>query len=103
AVCTPPHLVASRSIFAPVSVGLARVSDGEDPLALIKNAELALAAAKRQGGGAAMAYETGLEDIAPGDAVKLESELRQALEQKQLEVHYQPIMRLADGCVAGFE
>ncbi len=48
----PPHLVAGRSIFAPVSVGLARGSDSDDPLALIKNAELALIAAKRQGGAA---------------------------------------------------
>lgn len=102
-VCTPPHLVAGRSIFAPVSVGLARGADSDDPLALIKNAELALIAAKRQGGGAALVYDSGLDESAPGDAVKLESELRQALAQEQLEIHYQPIMRLADGSVAGFE
>jgi diguanylate cyclase (GGDEF)-like protein/PAS domain S-box-containing protein len=102
-VCAPPHLVAGRSIFAPVSIGLARGSDGDDPLALIKNAELALGAAKRQGGGSAVLYESALDEIAPGDAVRLESELRHALEQKQLEVHYQPIMRLADSSVAGFE
>jgi diguanylate cyclase (GGDEF)-like protein len=102
-VCAPPHQIGGRSIFAPVSIGLARGSDGDDPLALIKNAELALGAAKRQGGGAAMIYESDLDEIAPGDAVELESELRQALEQGQLEVHYQPIMRMAEGCVAGFE
>jgi EAL domain-containing protein (putative c-di-GMP-specific phosphodiesterase class I) len=50
-----------------------------------------------------MLYDSGLEDSAPGDAVELESALRQALEQDQLEVHYQPIMRLAEGSVAGFE
>ncbi len=102
-VCAPPHLVVNRSIFAPVSIGLARGSDGDDPLTLIKNAELALIAAKRQGGGAAILYESGLEETDPGDAVALESELRQALEQGELEVYYQPIMRLADSSVAGFE
>ena len=102
-ICAPPHLVSGRSIFAPVSIGLARGSDGDDPLALIKNAELALISAKRQGGAAAMLYESGLEEVDPGDAVALESELRQALEQGQLEVYYQPIMRLADASVAGFE
>jgi diguanylate cyclase (GGDEF)-like protein/PAS domain S-box-containing protein len=102
-VCTPPHQVSGRSIFAPVSVGLARGSDGDDPLTLIKNAELALIAAKRQGGGAAMLYESDLDEVAPGDAVKLETELRQALEQGEIEVHYQPIMRMADASVAGFE
>jgi EAL domain-containing protein (putative c-di-GMP-specific phosphodiesterase class I) len=50
-----------------------------------------------------MLYESGLDEASPGDAVALESELRQALEQGQLEVHYQPIMRLADASVAGFE
>jgi diguanylate cyclase (GGDEF)-like protein len=102
-VCTPPHQVAGRSIFAPVSVGLARGCDGDDPLTLIKNAELALIAAKRQGGAAAILYASDLEDFAPGDAVKLETELRQALEQGELDVHYQPIMRMADASVAGFE
>ena len=102
-ICTPPHQVSGRSIFAPVSVGLARGSDGDDPLTLIKNAELALIAAKRQGGGAAILYESDLEEVSPGDAVKLETELRQALELNQIEVHYQPIMRMADASVAGFE
>ena len=102
-LCMPPHQVSGRSIFAPVSVGLARGSDGDDPLALIKNAELALIAAKRQGGSAAMLYESDLDEVSPGDAVKLESELRQALELGQIEIYYQPIMRMADASVAGFE
>src|SRR5207302_3481778 len=75
----------------------------EDPFALIKNAELALIAAKRQGGVCARLYSTELEKLAPGDSVALESELRHALAAGQLEVFYQPIIRLADRSVAGFE
>ena len=65
-VCAPPHLVAGRSIFAPVSVGLARGQESDDPLALIKNAELALFAAKRQGGASALVYAPGLEEQEDG-------------------------------------
>jgi diguanylate cyclase (GGDEF)-like protein/PAS domain S-box-containing protein len=92
-----------RSVFAPVSVGMTVGADAEDPLDLLKNAELALIQAKRQGGGCARVYARELEALAPGDAVTLEAELRRALDEKQLDVFYQPIIRLADGSVAGFE
>ncbi|HEY5348038.1 MAG TPA: GGDEF domain-containing phosphodiesterase, partial [Rhizomicrobium sp.] len=101
--CAASHAYGERSIFAPASVGLALAADAEDPLALIKNAELALAEAKRQGGACARLYTPALEAHAPGDAVALESDLRRALEEKQLEVFYQPITRLSDRSVAGFE
>ena len=41
--------------------------------------------------------------MAPGDSVALESELRHALSAQQLDVFYQPIVRLTDRSVAGFE
>jgi EAL domain-containing protein (putative c-di-GMP-specific phosphodiesterase class I) len=37
------------------------------------------------------------------DKMKLESELRGALAREELEVHYQPMVRLSDGEVVGFE
>ena len=101
--CTVPHTHGGRTIFAPASVGVALGADCEDPLALIKNAELALGEAKRQGGGAARLYGRDLEMRALGDAVALETDLRRALEEKQLDVFYQPIIRLSDRSVAGFE
>jgi len=72
-------------------------------LALIKNAELALIAAKRQGGASARLYSAEMENLAPGDSVALESDLRQALSEGQLALHYQPIIRFTDRSVAGFE
>jgi EAL domain-containing protein (putative c-di-GMP-specific phosphodiesterase class I) len=44
-----------------------------------------------------------LDRLAPGDSVALESELRHALAGGQLDVFYQPIIRLDDRSVAGFE
>ncbi len=101
--CGKSHRVEGREVFAPCSVGLATGAQSEDPFALIKNAELALLAAKRQGGACARLYSAELETLAPGDSVALESELRQALAGDQLDVFYQPIIRLSDRSVAGFE
>ncbi len=102
-VCAQPYQLESRKVFAPCSVGLAIAAQSEDPLALIKNAELALLAAKRQGGSCARLYSAELEILAPADSVVLESELRHALSAGQLDVFYQPIVRLTDRSVAGFE
>ena len=98
-----PYSVDGREVFAPCSIGLAAGAQSEDPLALIKNAELALISAKKQGGACARVYSTELETLAPGDSVALESELRHALAADQLDVFYQPIIRLSDRSVAGFE
>jgi len=101
--CGAPYDLEGRKVFAPASAGIALGRDARDPLDLLKNAELALLHAKRLGGGCARSYSRDLESILPTDAVALETELRRAIEDKQLEVYYQPIMRLADGAVAGFE
>jgi diguanylate cyclase (GGDEF)-like protein len=101
ALCSPAHPYEGRSIFAPASAGIARGT--ADPLALIKNAEVALGAAKRRGGDCARVYEPALEADVPQDAVALEADLRRALEKGEIAVFYQPIMRLKDGAVAGFE
>ncbi|MGA7713101.1 MAG: GGDEF domain-containing protein [Rhizomicrobium sp.] len=102
-VCGAAHLLHGRNVFAPVSVGVTEGHEARDPLDLLKNAELALIQAKRQGGDCARVYSTDLESLAPGDTVALESELRKALDNDEIEVFYQPIVRLSDRTVAGFE
>jgi len=100
-LCNPPHPYDGRNIFAPASAGLA--ADESDPVRLLRNAELALAAAKARGGACALIYTAGLESQARTDAVALEADLRQALDNGQIEIFYQPIMRFSDHAVAGFE
>ena len=101
--CAPPFEQSGRNIFVTASAGLAAGKDASDPFELLKNAELALLQAKRQGGACARVYTPALEATAPGDAVALEADLRQALNDQQLDVYYQPIVRLSDGTLAGFE
>ncbi|MGH6871886.1 MAG: putative bifunctional diguanylate cyclase/phosphodiesterase [Rhizomicrobium sp.] len=100
-ICKAPYALGGRNVFAPASIGVALGGEARDPLDLLKNAELALIQAKRQGGACARLYSADL--AAPEDAVALESELRRALDEKQMDVFYQPIVRLSDATVAGFE
>ncbi|MBL7096860.1 MAG: EAL domain-containing protein [Alphaproteobacteria bacterium] len=102
-VGTDPYAHDGRNIFAPVSAGVALGRDARDPLDLLKNAELALGNAKRAGGGCARVYAPDMEAATPGDSVALEADLRRAIADKQLDVYYQPIVRLSDGAIAGFE
>ena len=97
------HGWKDRSAFAPASIGMALGRDAQDSFELIRNAELALALAKREGGACARLYGRELEKSAPADHVALDAELRQSFAQGEIELVYQPIMRLADGAVAGFE
>jgi diguanylate cyclase (GGDEF)-like protein/PAS domain S-box-containing protein len=103
ATCSEPYTRDGRNVFAPASIGIGTGRDARDPLDLLKNAELALLQAKRAGGTCVRIYTSDLEQLAPGDAVALETDLRRAIEDKQLDVYYQPIVRLSDNTVAGFE
>jgi diguanylate cyclase (GGDEF)-like protein/PAS domain S-box-containing protein len=102
-LCDAAYELDGRSVFAPVSAGLATGREARDSIDLIKNAELALIQAKRQGGGCAKLYSQELEAQAPKDTVALEADLHRALDGGEIEVFYQPIVRLKDRTVAGFE
>jgi diguanylate cyclase (GGDEF)-like protein/PAS domain S-box-containing protein len=103
AALNEPHRWEDRSAFAPASIGLALGRDARDPFDLIKNAELGLRKAKRDGGGCARLFSPDLENTAPADEVALDTALREALARGEMDVFYQPIIRLEDGSVAGFE
>ena len=98
-----PYSIGGRNVFVSTSVGVSVGSEADDPLELIRNAELALALAKKQGGGCAKLFRRDLESSARGDAVALETDLRRGLAGNEFAVYYQPIVRLSDGTVAGFE
>lgn len=102
-ICNAPHEIGGRSVFAPVSIGISAGSSTIGPVDFLKNAEQALMQAKEHGGGCVRVHNADLLVATPQDSVSLDNELRAALQAKQIDVFYQPIMRLADGGVAGFE
>jgi diguanylate cyclase (GGDEF)-like protein/PAS domain S-box-containing protein len=102
-LCSAAHHIQGRNVFAPVSVGVTLGREARNSIDLLKNADLALAQAKRQGGDCTRLFTLEMEAAAPQDPVMLEADLRRALAHGEIEVFYQPIIRLADRSVAGFE
>lgn len=98
-----PITFAEREIFLTASIGIA-VYDGSQKNAetMVKQAEVAMHQAKREGPDAVQAFKPGMK-TATADTLTLEAELRRAIERKEIQVYYQPIMRLVDFSVAGFE
>lgn len=101
--CAGAYVQDGRNIFAAASIGLGVGADARDGADLVKNAELALMRAKQDGGGCARVYARVMSTQASSDSVTLEAELRAAIEHDQIEIFYQPIVRVADCTVAGFE
>jgi diguanylate cyclase (GGDEF)-like protein/PAS domain S-box-containing protein len=101
-----PFLVANRELFLPVSVGIASGDMAEDAQDFVSKAELAMIQAKREGGARVCIYSDDFAVAASssaGDPITLDTNLRRALERSELEIHYQPVMRVSNGSIAGFE
>jgi diguanylate cyclase (GGDEF)-like protein/PAS domain S-box-containing protein len=98
-----PITVGERDVFAAVSVGIAVSSPGQHTAGdLVRNADVAMYRAKAGGRARSVVFDQGLDSVAVG-RLELETELRRALDQGELEVHYQPILALASGDIDEFE
>jgi diguanylate cyclase (GGDEF)-like protein/PAS domain S-box-containing protein len=84
-----------------VSIGIAACRPGDDPLAVLQRADVAMYRAKRQRSGHAV-YGTG-DDEERRNSVKVAADLRDAIDQGGLVVHYQPKIELATGRVDSVE
>jgi diguanylate cyclase (GGDEF)-like protein/PAS domain S-box-containing protein len=98
-----PIAFNDREIFLTASIGLA-LSDPQVQLTeeIIKDAELAMYHSKRIGGDRIDVYKPAMR-ARKTDRLTLESELRRAIEREEISILYQPIVRLEDRSVAGFE
>ncbi len=98
---TPFH-VNGQELRITVRCGIAMFPDnGEDPESLVQNAEAALVRAKQAGEQAV--YYTPMLNAHFAERLALETRLRQALEEHQFALHYQPKVSLATGEIEGFE
>ena len=98
-----PITFNDREIFLTASIGLA-LADGQPHRTeeVLKDAELAMYHAKRIGGDRIEVFKPSMR-ARKTDRLTLESELRRALEREEITILYQPIVRLEDRSVAGFE
>jgi diguanylate cyclase (GGDEF)-like protein/PAS domain S-box-containing protein len=98
-----PITFRDREIFITASIGLA-VADGDSQRGdeILKDAELAMYHAKRGGGDRIDVFKAAMR-ARKTDRLSIESDLRRALEREEIAILYQPIVRLEDRSIAGFE
>jgi diguanylate cyclase (GGDEF)-like protein len=98
-----PFAIGGETLFIGASIGISLFPDNGDSLEqLLRNADSALFRAKSSGRQTFSFYSQDMTARAR-QRVKLEAELRVALEQEELRVHYQPIHRLDDRQMLGAE
>ena len=107
-----PVTYADREVFLTVSIGIAlhEAAQGGSGQGtgqarreeVFKNAEMAMIQAKRGGGDRIEVFRANMR-VERSDRLMLEADLRKALERNEIKVLFQPIVRLEDRTVAGFE
>jgi diguanylate cyclase (GGDEF)-like protein len=100
---TQPFVLDKNSAFATASIGIALSSSGYDrPEDILRDADTAMYRAKENGKARYELFDHGMHARAVS-RLQLESDLRQAVEQKEFSVFYQPIVCLQTGRLSGFE
>ena len=98
-----PYLIEGHRVVIGASVGIAIApDDGQTSEALIRNADLALYAAKDGGRGRYHFYAPDLLTDAE-ERRHLEQDLRDALSEGGLELHYQPVVETATEKITGIK
>ncbi|HEX2026983.1 MAG TPA: EAL domain-containing protein [Nitriliruptorales bacterium] len=98
-----PVRVMWKEVVVEVSIGIADAHEGGvGAEELMRNADVAMYAAKARGSGNTVVFEPDMH-AAIVARVRLEEDLKRALEYNQLVVHYQPTMSLDTGTLTGFE
>ncbi len=93
----------SHRILATGSVGSAIApKDGDSVATLLKHADLALYTAKKDGRGCSRFFEPSMDEEARKRS-RIENELRSALHDNELELHFQPLIEVANGKIKGYE
>ena len=100
---TTPINVGGHEVFTSASIGIALSSTGYDrPEDVLRDADTAMYRAKAAGKARHEIFDTGMHQRAVA-LLKLETELRRAVERDEFVVHYQPIVSLDDDTIRGFE
>lgn len=98
-----PFVVERQEVVISASIGIAfcatSYTNSED---LVRDAEIAMYRAKREGKARSQVFDAEMHIVAV-KRLQLETDLRRALELGEFRVHYQPILSLQSGRIAGFE
>jgi diguanylate cyclase (GGDEF)-like protein len=98
-----PFSLVNRELFVSTSIGIAFYpEDGRDADTLLRNADIAMYRAKELGRNNYQLYVPSMNEQAV-EKLELENELRRAITNRELSVHYQPIVDLSDEAIVGVE
>jgi EAL domain-containing protein (putative c-di-GMP-specific phosphodiesterase class I) len=90
-------------VFVSASIGVALSSTGYDRAEdHLRDADTAMYRAKAQGAGRHEIFDASMHEHAVR-VLQLETDLRRAIERQEFRLHYQPIVSLPTGQIAGFE
>ena len=97
-----PFVLGTGTLTVRASIGIALNRAGTDAAELLRNADLAMYTAKAAGRDRYQLFEDGMH-AAVVQRVQLEQELERTVAQGELVLHYQPVIALATGRLAGLE
>ena len=95
-----PLDVRGHEVQLSASIGIAAGRASTDDM--LRNADLAMYRAKRQGKGRYEIFEPGMHAAAVS-RLEFQVDLKRAIEHEEFVLHYQPIVRLTTGAVVGVE
>ncbi|MBV9838485.1 MAG: EAL domain-containing protein [Solirubrobacterales bacterium] len=97
-----PYIIDGREAYVSASIGIALNGRSQDAEALIADADAAMYLAKQRGGSRYELYADEMRQAVSRRAT-LVQHLRRAVQQDEIEVHYQPVNSVADSSVISFE
>jgi diguanylate cyclase (GGDEF)-like protein len=99
-----PIQLADAEVFVRTSIGIAITRDGgqSTPSELLRNADVAMYIAKRDGKGGYRVFEESMHAEAL-ERLELRADLQRAIDSDQFALVYQPVVRLGDMTVSGVE
>ena len=102
AALSEPFMIEGRDLVVTASVGIAVSEPGSRSAELLRNSDIAMYNAKREGTASHAVFSTSMHKRVV-TRLRLETELREAIEGERLGVVYQPIVDLGTGHLRGFE
>jgi diguanylate cyclase (GGDEF)-like protein/PAS domain S-box-containing protein len=97
--------IDGKQVFPRASVGICLADPGDDPVdaeELLRNADVAMYMAKGDSKGSYRVFEPAMHERVL-ERLELRAELQRAIELEQLQVHYQPVIRLNERASYGVE
>ncbi|GAA4250865.1 putative bifunctional diguanylate cyclase/phosphodiesterase [Dactylosporangium darangshiense] len=96
------HPIGEYRLLAQASIGIAAAAPGATVDSVLRDADVAMYTAKQRGKATFVRYVDGMGEPVLAH-MQLGGELRRALDNDELRVVYQPIVRLGDGALVGVE